>query len=309
MKQLIIRVDEPGGETDLQAGFSSVSLSGLDGGMSLDEYARIEGLFIELFNRTLDGVGAETVVVAEPTLDGPAPAWIQKLRNGSGLTRKQAESILRGMLRGNRVGCVMEVKELPMRISVGFDFGLTVDLAEELLGFIEELLPTGLHVALAQEFPAVGLETRVADDKFWSEAFSAFPSSKILIIEKFAYGRFGENWYWALPGDLSAVRGRIGENSLVMLVEFPDFESFVPGNYFDELTIESVNQLDVRYFRFSDNQHDLSVRPLLSTEFSADPALWDARIWLVPANLDFAGEKHTAVLPDRDGRIQARWLA
>lgn len=309
MKQLIIRANPSRGEVDIQAGFSLVSRSGSDGGVSLGYYVGVEALFIELFDRILDGVDAKFVAVAEPTLEESAPAWMQRLRNGSVLTVKQAESILRGMLRGSPVGCVMEAGDPLVRISVGFDFELTIDLDESILDFIEGLLPDGLHVALAQEFPDVNLELRVADDEFWSEASSIFRPGKILVIERFAYGGLGESWYWALPGDLDIIREGIAENSLVTLVEFPIFESIIPRSYFDELTIESAGRLEMRYFRFVDNNHNLSVRPFSSAEFLADPELWDSHIWLVPTFMDFKGEILTAVSPAREGESLARWLA
>lgn len=311
MKQIVVRVAPLGLGVDVDAGFSLISIPLEYGGLSLAKYDELEDLFVEFFQRIVSCVGAAQVVIGEPTIDGSHPVWESRLRNGAVFLIDEAVALLRGMLRGVPLSATLDLVDPQVRVSVGFDFELTVDCSSNLSASIERLVPDGLSVVLTQDQPSVGHHENVADDQFWEEAFALASGrdAEILVIERFAYGRLGERWFRSNRSQLADIRANISVGAQIVVTRFPSFEMFLPRRYFDESNIQAIDRLELRYFSSEVAGPDLLLRPLSTAEFVHQPALWDTSLLLVPAGWTPDGSTITAVTPEDDGVVRARWIA
>jgi hypothetical protein len=271
---------------------------------------RMEELLIDFFRRIVSESGAVDLIAREPVLDGDLPSLGMHLRNGSRLSADQAASLLRGMLRGAPLGSAVELGGSSIRVSAGFDFQLTFDGSNQMCELIKSLVPDGLCVFLEQEFPEVEIQRAIAGEAFWDAVTNlgdTYPS--LLVIERFAYGKLGENWFRIRRGETDVIRRGVAPGSYIVAMKYPTFEEFAPRDYFDEISIQAVDRLAVRYFHADAATPNLSIRPLMFRDSLAQPGFWDRQIALVPEDWVPSEDAIVAVMPDRDGVVRARWLA
>ncbi|GIM93652.1 hypothetical protein [Paractinoplanes toevensis] len=279
--------------------------------LTLEEYARVEQLYVGFVLRLMDLCGTRALIVAEPRVASALPAWLPEFRNGTELGVTSIVPLLRGMLRGSGTGCVFEVPGGAVRVGVAFDFYLTVEVAEDLRQLVERALPAGLRILREQEPTCDELITRPADDDFWLalREWAAGSPSGIWILEQWAYGPWGERWYRARADQLHVVRRAMRANSAVRSGSDLDVEVLDLRSYFDEFAEMPVEPPEIRMFDHPARQAELFARPFSIEAVQESIRKGPGTVGLFnPEKFFDAPSPLAAVVPNAAGSLTARWL-
>ncbi len=184
---------------------------------TFSDRAWLEELYLDFAGRLLDSVDGAVWRVAEPTVDIPLPRWLPEFRNGTELDRRAAGRILRGALRGTPLTATLEVPRAFLRVRVGSDHRLVVEVPESSRELVDRSVPDGLRVVGQDEPDAGDYCKEAADDAFWSMLKDASRAAHqpLWILEQWAYGRWGERWYLASAEDVDTVRGLAYPHSMI----------------------------------------------------------------------------------------------
>jgi hypothetical protein len=279
---------------------------------SFADYFAAEDALLRLVESLHTALGSGEIRVIEPLLGVPLPDWLPEFRNGTVVSREQALRLLRSALRGVRIGCGLSLlKDGSALIATDFDGLLRVDLDERRCALLSELLPDTLEIVSEQPAPpAADSQQGIADDTFWQTLAALVPKHPdgLLVIERWAYGDYGETWHWATLGTLDLIRGTVREHSLLIVDELPVLEEIDLAERFDDTSIRALDDIDLRYLRPSQDSPDLGVAPLTSSALAADPGAWNRPVRVVSSSWT-ATPLLAAVVPDRTtGAVAAHWL-
>ena len=305
--ELLVAKRPAGPSADEWTSFSDVGERFRGERLTLHEYARVEGLHVTFVERLFDSLGGGPVRVREPRLGMPPPAWLGEFRNGTRMDRGTVTAVLRSMLRGLPMGCVLALPELSCAVRVGFDYCLFVEVPDDLVPTVQACLPDGLSVL--REQPHVEEEeyvTALADDAFWAALKDGTREENrpLWILESWAYDDWGERWYLAGPAAIDDVRGRVYPNSVIRAAFDLEVEVVELSEYFDDTTAASTELLDVRAFPYPPEGWDLGARPLAGYR----PLRGRAGLFRPEQFYRRGTGLFEAVAPDVDGRLTARWL-
>jgi hypothetical protein len=281
--------------------------------LTFREYSRVEHLYVVCVERLLDTFGYEWMLVGQPRLGIPLPGWLPGFRNGTRLGREHIFAVLRGMLRGVPVGCVFESADGLLRVTVGFDYYLMVEVPPDRRASVGQAVPPGLFVLAEQDPPVEAYVATLADGAFWSglKEEAAATGECVWILEQWAHGCWGERWFLAAADHIDDVRAAVGPNSIIRAGFGVEFEVVEPGRYFDESTVASAGLSHLRAFAYPPGGSELFAWPLDSTapervtsHLMAQPAVGVFR----PDRFFEGGLRFEAVVPDDNGLPTARWL-
>ncbi|MFC8715844.1 hypothetical protein [Kitasatospora sp. NPDC057198] len=282
-------------------------------GPSFGEWFAVEDAVLRFVEALRSAVGSRKIVVREPVLGVPLPEWLPDFRNGTVVSLEQAARLLRAALRGVRIGCVLSLlADGSVLVGVDFDGVLRVDVDERHGLVLPDLLSEELGVVDQRPCPPpTGLQERTLDEDFWRSVRELLPERPdgLLVIERWAYGDWGETWYLAATDTLDQVRRAVRENSLVIVQDLPDFEEIVLAQHFDGTSALALDDLDLRCLPAAHGDGpDLRIRPLRGAP--ADPALWQQPIKLVSPSSTGHPPLLAAVAPGTvPGTAIAPWLA
>ncbi|WP_328678358.1 S1 RNA-binding domain-containing protein [Streptomyces sp. NBC_00322] len=233
------------------------------------------------------------------------PPDLTGYHDGAEVPLAVALELLRAMLRDNGAWCRLEVQD-KFFVHVGFDQYVYVGSSKPCeravahacgLGLFAERLDVSPYDPSFNEEPG---EQRPADDAFWDRLSWYVSTGEAAILEE-GYVQNASRWHRLTQANLDAVRGRLAPRA--QLTVWPDLSTDIDAvrdALPEEGTIELVweDQAGQITSTFADEE---------SFEELNAP-LTDARAAAVlPLTLDERHPLFTAVLPDSDGVLRARW--
>lgn len=247
---------------------------------------------------------------SEPTVDGHGldglfPPDLTGFHDGAQVPVLVGLELIRAMLRDNGAWCRLEV-DARFAVHVGWDQYLYVGSSEPCLGalarthslglFPERLDASPYDADLADEH----VEQRPADDVFWARLRWHVATGQAAILEELYVGN-ASRWHRLTADNLDELRARLTPRA--QLTVWPDLSrdiDAVLGALPDEGLIEFV-------WESQDGQITSTLAD--ETQFAKLATLAaDARAATILST--YVEERHplfTAVLPDSDGTLRARW--
>ncbi|MFF3242915.1 S1 RNA-binding domain-containing protein [Streptomyces sp. NPDC002870] len=266
--------------------------------------------------------GVQHLTIREPAISGPIHFGLEEAVDGYGLGAlfppdltgyhdgaevplAVALELLRAMLRDNGAWCRLEVQD-KFFVHVGWDqyvyVGSTkpcqraVAYARE-LGLFAERLDASPYDPSFDDAPG---EQRPADDAFWDRLSWCVSTGEAAILEE-GYVQNASRWHRLTPANLDAVRARLAPRA--QLTVWPDLSTDIdavrdalPEEGLIELVWEDEAGRITSTFADEESYEELTA-PLADARAAA----------VLPLALDERYPLFTAVLPDRDGVLRARW--
>ncbi|GAA2264811.1 MULTISPECIES: hypothetical protein [Kitasatospora] len=279
---------------------------------SFSEYFEAEDAMLRFVESLRLAVGSQEILVHEPLLGIPKPSWLPDFRNGVALSPDQALRLLRSSLRGVPIGCTLScLGDGSVLIGTDFDGLLRVDIDDRHEPLVLSLLPQELRVAVRQPTPPQpDVKNEAADDHFWQSVSNLLPAHPggLLVIERWAYGTWGDSWYLATGETIDRIRRSIREHSQVIVQELPEFENIILSERFDETSVLAIDEIDLRYLPSTSHGLDLGIQPLTSAVVAADPEMWNRPVRIVSFPYSSRTILLIAVVPDSvTGTVTADW--
>ncbi|SFW64182.1 hypothetical protein [Amycolatopsis australiensis] len=147
---LVAKYDEAARNGQAEDWTSSDDIGDRFGGevLSTAEYYRVENRYVDFVRSLAVSCGAGEFVVRAPTVTKSLPSWVPFLRSGLVVDLKTAPALVRRMLRGSDLSCVLCSDEL--WVSVETDFYLAVEAEDRKVA--ESARRFGLHVYRADNW-------------------------------------------------------------------------------------------------------------------------------------------------------------
>ncbi|MFE9921336.1 S1 RNA-binding domain-containing protein [Streptomyces sp. NPDC005774] len=245
----------------------------------------------------------------EPTVDGHGlaglfPSDLAGFHDGAEVPVPTGLELVRAMLRDNGAWCRLEV-EGTFAVHVGWDQYIYVGSSEPCEAAVSRvralgLFPERLHSSpydIAQDGPGV---QRPADLEFWARVSWAVSACWAAILEENHVGN-ASRWHRLTRDNIDAVRSRLAPRAL--LTVWPDLSTDVTA------LLASLPDDEMVEIVWEDQDGRISSTVADGTQIAAMAAQVSAA--RAAAVLSLAvDERHplfTAVLPDSDGVVRARW--
>lgn len=288
---------------------------------SMSDHGPVEAAYLAAFTAFAEDAGVDHVQIREPEVAGPVtfglepnlaghglrglfPDDLTGYHDGASVSLHTARELLRGMLRDHGAWCRLEV-DGRFTAHVGHDqylylaTGVAPDRAIARTadsGLFPERIDVSPWLWQSDDPPA-----RAADSAFWDEAAALVTEHGRLLLEE-AHVRNASRWHRLTPERLAQVRAGLAPRSCLLL--WRDLST-------DLRAVREVLRHTLRggYARVvsEDRSGVLTDRHVLGRR-SAKSALSGARAaWVAPTTDDADRPLATAVLPDADGVLRARW--
>ncbi|MFD5498919.1 hypothetical protein ACFWJS_04230 [Streptomyces sp. NPDC127061] len=271
----------------------------------------MEDLYISSVEFLVSALDVQKFTLRDIILSEPAPPWLGDVHDGREIDLEVGFSLIRTMLRNGMISCSLE-SEGTLQVRVETDFYLSVEICANAVNCLAHIERMGLHsvqVSCLEEEES--LISRPADDGFWREVaeFSRSAISVPVVLERWAQGSHGYQWYLIEGGDFSRVAKSVRRHSLVVAY----FDAKVQWVSRNELgnSIKSTLLEDDFVVIFSRPKGEEKVKFVTCGEGIPLPGEDE-----LPPGEDFGyfvwpdeDESPTlrAVVPGEDGRIVARW--
>ncbi|MFE4958634.1 S1 RNA-binding domain-containing protein [Streptomyces sp. NPDC056653] len=294
---------------------------------SVSDHGPVESAYLEAVSAFAEETGIHHLTIREPQITGYINFGLETPIAGHGLAglfppdltgyHDGAEvpvavglELVRAMLRDNGAWCRLEV-EGTFAVHVGYDQYVYVAGSEPCDGAVARTRALGLFPEPIEASPYVpdfdhqSVEQRPADDDFWQLLYLTVPRGGTLLLEEGYVGN-ATRWHRVTRAGIEDVRS--GLTPRAWLNVWPDFLSpdvdAVLGALPDEYSVEFV-MVDAAGRISSFTAYD-------TIEAELRAKLTGARaVGALPILDDASEQRHerlfTAVLPDEDGVLRARW--
>lgn len=245
----------------------------------------------------------------EPAVEGHGlaglfPPGLEGFHDGAEVPVEIGLELVRAMLRDNGAFCSLEVEDT-FFLDIGWDQYMYIGSTEPCDAAVAHTRGLGLFPERLSASPYEGAfdepgEQRPADADFWALLRTCVASGEAAILEE-GYLQNASRWHRLTDGDLESVR--TGLTPRAQLTVWPDLSADVAAALAalpDEGLVEIV---------WEDRESRITSIVANETQFAELAAqLADARaIAVLPLTLDERRPLFTAVLPDPDGVLRARW--
>ncbi|MFI1768324.1 S1 RNA-binding domain-containing protein [Streptomyces sp. NPDC020800] len=288
---------------------------------STSDHGPVEAAYLQAVDAFAEAAGIDHLVVREPQigpawfgreqavpghgLDGLFPPDLSGFHDGAEVSVRVGLELVRAMLRDNGAWCRLEVEDV-FAVHVGWDQYVYVGsdrpcpeaLAQtRTLGLFPERLDASPYDAAHDEEAGV---QRPADDDFWARLRLPFAGRQAAILEE-GYVDNASRWHRLTEETLDAVRARLTPRA--KLTVWPDLCADV-GAVLAALPEEGPVEVV-----WEDEDGSITSTIADETEYRALAArvagARAAAAW--PLYVDARHPLCTAVVPDRDGVLRARW--
>ncbi|MCX5375170.1 RNA-binding protein [Streptomyces sp. NBC_00091] len=239
-------------------------------------------------------------------LDGLFPRDLSGFHDGAPVSLSVGLELVRAMLRDHGVWCRLEVDDV-FAVHVGWDQYVFVgsDRACEgavartrALGLFPERLRASPYDA-AEDYDEPGVQ-RPADEDFWALVRRSVALRQAVVLEEGYVGN-AARWHRLTEGTLDAVRARLTPRA--QLTVWPDLSTDVAA------VLAALPQDDTVEFVWEDEDGAITSTIADDTEYGELAAHVTGARAAAALSLS-VDERHplfTAVLPDSDGVLRARW--
>ncbi|WP_327371401.1 S1 RNA-binding domain-containing protein [Streptomyces sp. NBC_01217] len=292
---------------------------------SVSDHGPVESAYLEAVAAFAEESGIHHLTIREPQIAGSVNFGLEAPIAGHGLAglfppdltgyHDGAEvrvavglELLRAMLRDNGAWCRLEVEDT-FAVHVGYDQYVYVACSDPCPDAVARTRALGLFAERVQESPLIpdfedeAVEQRPADDDFWQLLYLTVPRGGTLLLQEGYVGN-ATRWHRVTRAGIEDVRAGLAPRA--WLTVWPDFLSHdvdaVLGALPDEYTDEFI-MVDAAGRISSFMAHEV-------TEAALRMRLADARAVGILYVLGDQREQEplfTAVLPDEDGVLRARW--
>jgi len=289
---------------------------------AISDHGPIEAAYLQAVTAFAEDTGVDCLAIREPQiapsfvdfgaepaieghgLTGLFPSDLAGFHDGARVPLAMGLALVRVMLRDNGAWCRLEV-EGRFSVHVGWDQYLYIGSSEpcarasartRALGLFPERLAASPYDAAYDE-PG---EQRPADDDFWARVRWLVAVGKAAILEE-AYVDNATRWYRLSDGPLDEVRARLTPRA--RLTVWPDLSTDIPA------LLADLPDEDLVEFVWEDEDGRITSTVADETQFAELAAqISGARAAAVlPVSVDERHPLFTAVLPDSDGVLRARW--
>ncbi|MFI8401265.1 S1 RNA-binding domain-containing protein [Streptomyces sp. NPDC085463] len=292
---------------------------------AVSDHGPVEAAYLAAVTAFAEATGIDRLDVREPQVAGPVsfgrepavegdglaglfPPGLEGFHDGATVPLTVALELIRAMLRDNGVWCRLEVEDA-FTVHVGWDQYLYVGSdrpCEEALtrtralGLFPERLPVSPYAAELDEEPG---EQRPADGDFWELVRRRVGDGRAALLEE-RHVANASRWHLLTEHNLDEVRARLAPRARVAV--WPDLltdTDAVVADLPDEGLVEFVREGG------KDEGGRITSAIADASEYEA------AAAWLAGARAGAALRPYedgdqplfTAVLPDADGVLRARW--
>lgn len=287
---------------------------------STSDHGPVEAAYLDAVAAFADASGVERLAIREPEvagfvgfglepprddngLAGLFPADLAGFHDGALVTIPVAQRLVRAMLRDNGAWCRLE-EPGAFAVHVGYDQYLYISSGEPCDDALEQVRSLGLFAERLDASPCAPdpdavLVDRPADDDFWALVRRMLHESPLLLDERFLGNR--SRWHLLTTENVDAVRSAIGPRA--RLTVWPnlltDAESMLASLPEDDSALLLWQEADGRIASAPVEDAD-EARSVLA----GHP---DARTAALTGDVDQYDPLLSAVLPDDDGVVRARW--
>ena len=285
----------------------------------LSDHGKVEAAYLEAITAFAADAGVTTLSVrepgiagfvnfgVEPTIDGNGlrglfPGGIEDFHDGAVVSLHVARELVRVMLRDNGAWCRLEADD-QFTIHIGYDQYLYIGTSTPSDNAQAAIRELGLFVQRISASPYAWAPDDPpyppADPAFWTDVASIMAESGSLLLEATAV-RNGSRWHRLFPGNIDSVRAGLLPRSVLQL--WPNLSTNIPG-------ILALLKGDLVQVVWEDSTGKIS------SEWFDPDSFADARAELATARAAtvmsaYVDDSHpllSAVLPDADGVVRARW--
>jgi hypothetical protein len=291
-------------------------------GSGLRAYRENEDVYVRLLEGICGKFGSTHLIIADPVVCRPLPAYLGDFRNGGTVSISLAGRLMRSMLRGNGdAACAFLVPGVNLRLAVGPQNSLLIEAGEDLISVIAAMLPPVLAVVGEYELDADEYISVPVDDEFWEKVIQdgIDRGRPVWIQETWAQGKYGQRWFLADSSTIQDVKAVVYHNSAIFAgaVDMP-VEVIRLEEIFDEVSAGSADELEMNVYVLLDlpgSGPELDARPLDTRLLrSGSISLREPVSVIYTAKFNVAGYLEPGerlwegVVPDQQGRLWARWL-
>jgi len=234
-------------------------------------------------------------------LNGLFPADLTGYHDGAHVPLHIGLDLVRAMLRDNGAWCRLEVEDRFL-VHVGYDQYVYVGSlvpGDTAIAFAAEhhLFVERINVSPWAHEDDAASEPRPADQDFWAKVTAEAARRGAVLLQE-QYVANGNHWYRIGAGDVDSVRTRLTPRA--RLAVWPDLSSDIVATL-AEVPVDDVVEVVWQ-------EHDSSITGMTSTGLDHETQTKIiARATAITVLADPANALLTAVLPDPDGVIRARW--
>lgn len=195
--------------------------------LTLQDYLEVEDRYVRVVRAVMDSLGSQRVVLRHVFVAELPPEELGELYNGRVVDRQEVEILLRNLLRGADYNAQFDLGD-GVHVHVSWDFYLSMSGPRDLSAFIEVAGECGLYVNHnfeEKDDPDDDPDPPpLADHDFWSSVRGVIEASAgpVLLMERRAGGRYGEDWYLVGAEDLDDVVSRLRAGAEVLV--YPDLK-------------------------------------------------------------------------------------
>lgn len=194
--------------------------------LTLRDYVEVEDRYVCAVRAVMDSLGAHQAVLRQVFIGEIPPEELGELYNGRVVGLREVETLIRNLLRGAHYDAVLDLGN-GVYVRVGFDFYLNVCAPGDLSALAETVRECGLYVDHFEEEDDPDDHDDPpppADHDFWASVRAAVEASArpVLLMERRARGRYGEDWYLVGAEDLDDVVSGLRAGAEVLV--YPDLE-------------------------------------------------------------------------------------
>ncbi|WP_232247251.1 RNA-binding protein [Kitasatospora azatica] len=261
---------------------------------SESDYGPVEAAYLRAVEEFARESGVTRLAVREP--HAPSP-----YHDGEEIPLAVAVEVVRGMLRGDGFYCRLEVAGR-FEVQVGWDLYLYLGSAVPCHGAVERTRALGLFpepLSVSPYEPEEPGEQRPADETFWARLRHLLLDRTLLLEEGYVHN--ATRWHRLAPDTLEAVRAGLAPRA--MLCVWPDLSTDVAA------VLADLPQDGSAELVWEDTQGRISSVDTEEPEPAdlVELAAGARAAALLSCCLDDRNPLLTAVLPDADGVLRARW--
>ncbi|WP_053641085.1 MULTISPECIES: S1 RNA-binding domain-containing protein [unclassified Streptomyces] len=295
---------------------------------TVSDHGPVETAYLKAVAAFAEATGIDRLDVREPQVTGPVsfgrepavegdglaglfPPDLEGFHDGATVPLSVALELVRAMLRDNGAWCRLEVEDV-FTVHVGQDQYLYVGSdrpCEEALtrtralGLFPERLPVSPYAAEFDEEPG---EQRPADEDFWDLVRRRVTEGRAALLEE-RHVSNASRWHRLTGRDLDGVRARLAPRACVAV--WPDLSTDV------DAVLAALPEEGLVEFVREDGEDGRDGGGRITSAIADASEYGAAAAWLAGARAAAALRPYedgdqpllTAVLPDADGVLRARW--
>ncbi|MDU0294496.1 hypothetical protein [Saccharothrix longispora] len=221
--------------------------------LTLRDYVEVEDRYVCAVRAVMDLLGVQEAVLRHVFVE-ELPEDLGELYNGRVVGQQEVEVLIRTMLRGADYHAHLDLGG-GVGVQVGFDFYLHVYAPSDLSAFAEAAGECGLyvdHFEVEDDPDDHDVPPPPAGHDFWASVRAAVEASAepVLLMERRARGRYGEEWYLVGTEDLDDVVSGLRAGAEVLV--YPDLEvtTTTPGDLVESVAWSVGSLSSIVLFRW-----------------------------------------------------------